>query len=73
MAIAEGYKTNLETLSRAFSENNVCLMECTEIATGNTVTVICAVFFDKDNGEYHFTPFAKMFDGNPYEEINPPA
>jgi hypothetical protein len=49
-------------------------MECKDKATGKPVVVICAVWIDEDIKEkmYHFTPLAKMFEGNPYEELIPP-
>lgn len=51
-------------------------MECTEKATGKRVAVICA-FSDPPNNdqrqdEYIILPLAKMFDGDPYQELNPP-
>ena len=71
MTITAGYATNFETLRRASFDGNLALMECTDAATGKPVITICAV--GKDNGEYVFTPLAKMFDGNPYEELAPPS
>ena len=68
--ITKGYKTNFATLKRAFAHGDVALMECTDTATGKPVITICAV--NTINGEYEFTPLAKMFDGNPYEELSPP-
>ena len=68
--ITEGYKANFETLKRAFKNKVVALMECTDAVTGKPVIAICAV--NIVNGEYQFSPFAKMFDGNPYEELLPP-
>ena len=69
MAIAEGYGTDLETLIQAAKDDNLCLLECTN-KEGNQVVVVCAVNFV--DGEYEFVPLAKMFDGNPYEELQPP-
>ena len=68
--ITEGYKANFETLKRAFKNKVVALMECTDAVTGKPVIAICAV--NTANGEYEFSPLAKMFDGNPYEELLPP-
>ena len=68
--ITEGYKANFETLKRAFKNKVVALMECTDAVTGKPVIAICAV--NTTNGEYEFSPLAKMFDGNPYEELLPP-
>lgn len=68
--ITKGYRANFETLERAFKHGDVALMECTDAVTGKPVIAICAV--NTINGEYEFSPLAKMFDGNPYEELNPP-
>ena len=68
--ITKGYRANFETLERAFKNKAVALMECTDAVTGKPVIAICAV--NTVNGEYEFSPLAKMFDGNPYEELNPP-
>jgi hypothetical protein len=70
MAIAAGYKANFQTLNQAFKAGHVCLMECTDKGTKNKVMAICAVQMVGE--EYEMVPFAKMFDGNPYEEIDPP-
>lgn len=69
--ITKGYKANFETLQKAVRNGDVCLMECTLQATGKPVFVICAVH--KDETDFVMTPLAKLFDGNPYEEVLPPA
>ena len=71
-----GYAHNLETVIQAVLDNRIGLMECTEKATGKRVAVICA-FSDPPNNdqrqdEYIILPLAKMFDGDPYQELNPP-
>lgn len=71
MAIPKGYKANFETLKRAFKNGDVALMECTDKVTGKPVYVICTV--GRENSEYVMSPVAKMFDGNPYDELNPPT
>jgi len=68
--ISKGHIANFETLRKAFKNKAVILMECTDVETGKPVITVCAV--DVVNGEYEFSPLAKMFDGNPYEELNPP-
>jgi hypothetical protein len=70
MAISVGYKENFQTLSKAFEAGHVCLMECTDKITKAKVNVICAV--NMVDGEYEMVPFARMFDGNPYDELDPP-
>ena len=69
--IAEVYRENFETLIAAVDNGDVCIVECTEITTGKTVIVVCATQ-QEDNGDISLVPLAKMFDGNPYEEIRPP-
>lgn len=69
--IVQQHKENFETLQRAFAEGAVCLMECEEVATGERVAVICAAQ-KMENGEVVFTPFARFYNGNPYEMLRPP-
>lgn len=71
MAIAPGYKDNFATIIKAAKNDDLCLLECTDAATGRPVIVICAVMQHED-GTFQLAPFAKMFDGNPYEEVTPP-
>jgi len=71
MSIPEGYTNNFNTLLSAVRDNNVCIMECKDIATDKMIIVICAVQ-PAENGEIEMVPFAKMFDGNPYDEVKPP-
>ncbi len=69
--IAKGYRDNFETLCRAIRNNDACIVECTDAVTGKPVMVICAV---EENGDiFEMKPFAKLFDGNPYEELIPPT
>jgi len=69
--IAAGHKANFEMLQAAFNNNDVALMECQLAATGKPVAVLCVANRLAD-GEVEFAPFAMFFNGNPYEEINPP-
>lgn len=71
MAIAEGYKHNFNELIRAVSNGDAALLETTEKATGKPAIVLVAVVFD--GKEYELTPMARMFDSNPYEELDPPS
>ena len=70
MAIETGYAENFKTLIKAFKSNDVCLMEVRERATGKKRIALCAVSFNGE--EYGFTPFALMFDENPYDLLDPP-
>lgn len=70
MAIPPGHRKNFETLRRAFKNGDVALLECKDAKTQQPVIAICMV--GRQNGEYIMTPVAKMFDGNPFEELIPP-
>ena len=67
MSIREGDKKNFETLQKVFENDDHCLIEC-ETLDGNYVAVICAAT-KLDDGSIQFQPFARMFEGNPYEEV----
>jgi hypothetical protein len=71
MAIAVGHRQNFHTLQQAFRAGDVALMECQLAATGEAVPVICAANRQSD-GSVEFAPFAMLFNGNPYEMLNPP-
>lgn len=60
---------NFATLQRAMANGDVCLLECTE-ADGKKVVAICAV--QTVDGMEEFLPLAKLFDCNPFENLNPP-
>lgn len=66
----DGYKPNFETLQRAGRCDDLALAECTDVKTGARVAVVCAVQRSGDSVE--MVPLAKMFDGDPYEEVLPP-
>jgi hypothetical protein len=69
--IVQEHEANFNTLRTAFVNDDVCLMDCIERSTGEHVAVICAVA-KAGNEETTFTPFARFFNGNPYELlINP--
>jgi hypothetical protein len=72
MAIAKGYKANFETLLKAMSNGDALLMECKDAKTGKPVFVVCACYHDAKTEEIVTVPLAKLFDGNPYEELTPP-
>jgi hypothetical protein len=63
---------NFETLKQAFKNEDVGLMECEVdvdqlFKKGDRVAVICAVQKDPVTRMTEFTPFAVMFNGNPFE------
>ena len=69
--IAKGHQKNFETLLKAAANDDLCLLECTDDATGKSVIAICAVNHLPDGG-VEMLPIAKMFDGNPFKELRPP-
>jgi hypothetical protein len=71
MALATGHRANFTTLQQAFDNGDVALMECQLTTTGEEVAVICAANRSPD-GSVEFAPFAMLFNGNPYEILNPP-
>lgn len=68
--IQDGYKQNFQTLLDAAVNGDLCLMECTD-QEGRPVIAICAHYVDEE-GMHNMVPLAKMFDGDPYSELNPP-
>lgn len=68
----EAYKHNFQTLLRAAEEDDLVLASCLDVATGEPRAVICATYQD-DEGMIVIAPLAKLFDGDPYDEVRPPA
>ena len=70
MSIEKGYVSNFKTLIAAVMAGDIALLECTDAFTGEKVIAIVAVQGNGDGVE--MVPVARMFDGNPYEQIIPP-
>lgn len=70
MSIPHHARANFNTLLRAAEDGSLALMECTDTVTGEPRYVICAV--GRDDGDYVFTPFGHLADGNPYDAYRPP-
>lgn len=70
MSIPHHARANFNTLLRASEDGSLALMECTDAMTGEPRYVICAV--GQDDGDYMFTPFGHLTDGNPYDAYLPP-
>lgn len=75
MAIPDHARANFETLVRAAKAGDLALLECTEVASGETRFVLCAV--GRETGEnglaYVMTPFGHLTPGNPFGAYIPPA
>ena len=73
MAIERFYSHNFQELVRAIMAGDVGLMECHDAKTKEPVVVICAFQRNDENNKITTIPLAKMFDGNPYDQLIPPA
>ena len=71
MAIPDHARTNFETLLKAAEAGDLALMECTEVESGETRYVLCAV--GRDNDAFAMNPFGHLAPSNPYEAYIPPA
>ena len=72
MALAKGHRKNLDTIIRAATACDLAVLECQDRQTRAPVPVLVAVHQD-DGGQFVFTPLARMFTGNPYEELIGPG
>ncbi len=70
MSIPSYARTTFQTLLRAAATGDLALMECIDAATGELRYVICAV--GREEGDFVFTPFGHLADGNPYDAYRPP-
>lgn len=68
--IPDHIRANFQTLMRAAENGDLALMECADAETAAPRYVICAV--GHDGGEYLFTPFGHLAEGNPYEAYRLP-
>lgn len=69
-ALPSDAKTNFNTLLRAAVAGHLALLDCSD-KDGAQVPTIVAI--NKVDGSYEFVPLARMFTGNPYDELMPPA
>ena len=67
MALREGDKKNFQTLCDVFKNGDQCIIECAT-KDGNYVAVICATT-KGDDGSVILQPFARMFLGDPDDEV----
>ncbi len=70
MAIPKHIRENFETLLRAAQNGDLAVMECKDASSGIPRYVICAV--GRHEGDYVFTPFGHLAEGNPFEAYVPP-
>jgi UTP-glucose-1-phosphate uridylyltransferase len=68
--IVQKHKDNFDTLTDAFKNGEVLLMDCINKKSKEHEAVICAYVFD--GTDYNITPFARFYNGNPFKMlINP--
>ena len=60
-----------DNVCAAAHEHELCLTECTDRRTGKKVNVICAT--TTEDGVVRLRPLARLFSGNPYNEVAPPG
>lgn len=70
--IEDRHKTYLETLGEGYKLGRLVLVECKEVSTGEPVVIVCACPEDEDPEVRTMYPVARLFKGEPTEEIEPP-
>ena len=60
-----------DNVCAAAHEHELCLAECTDRRTGKKANVICAA--TTEDGVVRLRPLARLFSGNPYNEVAPPG
>jgi Family of unknown function (DUF6117) len=70
MSLLPGHITNFETMLKAALDGKLALLECTDVVTGKPVATV--VMVNHEGNEVVFVPVAKLFDDNPYDELEPP-
>lgn len=70
--ITLGEKANFETLRAACKSDDLALVVCETRHLGARVAVVCAMNVEAD-GTVCPVPLAKMFAGNPYDELRDPT
>ena len=71
MSIPAGHTKNFDTMVKAAKNGDLALLECIDVKTGAPVYTI-VMMNPGPGGSVDMAPVAKMFDGNPYEELVPP-
>ena len=71
MALRKSDKKNFATLSRAFRQGHVALVDVLRLKDRKKIAAVCAI---QQNGDGTMTmiPFATLVEGNPFEEFAPP-
>jgi len=59
------FSTFLEDIRAAFSDGNMCILECKEKESGKIVKVLAKIHINRVSRRIEFLPVATLFDKNP--------
>ncbi len=71
MALRKSDKKNFATLSRAFNDGQVALVDVLRLKDRKKIAAVCAMAPNGD-GTITMIPLATLVEGNPFEEFAPP-
>jgi Family of unknown function (DUF6117) len=73
MSIPDSYRHNFRNMLRAASDGRLALLECRDRqAQAVTYVVVMVSDVQGDDGSFDLVPVARLFDANPYDELDPP-
>ncbi len=64
-------KLTLGTIVEAGRENRLCIAACEDRKTGKPAYVLCETYVE--HGAVQYNPVARLFTGNPHNEVTPPG
>lgn len=70
--ITVGEREQLRRIEAAARDGTLSLLACTERGAGRRVPVLCEAASLLDGGAT-IEPLARLFDGDPFDTLNPPA
>jgi hypothetical protein len=76
MPIPDVIKMNFQTLSKAFENGDIALLECRNSTNGEPAYAICAINILREpdrEPNIEMVPIGLMFDHDPYEILIPPT
>lgn len=69
--ITKRARLQFQLIASAGQSSTLCLAECYNLKTEKKEYVLCAHHLE--NGVSYYEPLAKLFKGNPFNEITPPG
>lgn len=61
----------LATIGDAARDHRLCVTTCEDRKTGKKVHVLCETYIE--DGVTQYNPVARLFSGNPFNEVTPPG